>query len=173
MRTALCLAIAACLVTGVFWQTVDARPLSACEKGQLGSTGVCEDEEQDNGTLLEVVEPPEVVVPQHGTHRACNAFVGDIFFGTVGQLCWTNIRGPNTFANAAADCLGNRGRIADYTDWRHRLNILGGGVPVGEWLGPITADNRALFINLNIPGDFDGETSRFDNRTYRCVHERF
>ena len=44
--------------------------------------------------------------------------------------------------------------------------------PVGWWLGPITADNRALFVNSPNIGDFDGETSRFDLRNFACAHDQ-
>jgi hypothetical protein len=70
-----------------------------------------------------------------------------------------------------ADCQDIKGRVADYGDWFYSVTRAGGGVPVGFWLGPITADNTALFINLSGTGDFDGETNRFDNRFYVCAHD--
>src|SRR5262245_30085224 len=98
MRTALCLAIAACLVTGVFWQTVAAQ------------------DAPDEGTQAEAAGGLNVVEPEHGIHGVCT---GNFPF-QVGVLCWSNRFGPNSFANAAAFCIGILGRIADYPDWRNR-----------------------------------------------------
>jgi hypothetical protein len=68
----------------------------------------------------------------------------------------TGSRGPASFANAFLDCM-----------------FRGDGLPgpVGWWLGPITADNTALYVNLPNVADFDGETSRFDLRNYACAHD--
>ena len=35
----------------------------------------------------------------------------------------------------------------------------------------ITADDTALFVNSTNTGNFDGETSRFNSRTYACAHD--
>jgi hypothetical protein len=88
------------------------------------------------------------------------------------RLCMTGGRGPNTFANALVDCQDIFGRIANYGDWRYR-RFRGDGVlaPVGWWLGPMTADNQALFVNAANEADFEGETSRFDSRPYACAHD--
>jgi hypothetical protein len=87
-------------------------------------------------------------------------------------LCMTATRGPNTFANAMLDCMDSGGRVADYHDWRYRQQR-GDGLPapVNWWLGPITADDRALFVNLPDVANFDGETSRFESRLYACAHD--
>jgi len=89
-------------------------------------------------------------------------------------LCMTSSRGPASFANAMLDCRDSGGRVADYHDWRCRI-FRGDGTraPVGWWLGPITADNTALFVNQANVGDYDGETSRFDSRNYACAHNLF
>jgi hypothetical protein len=88
------------------------------------------------------------------------------------RLCMTGSRGPASFANAFLDCMDSGGRVANYHDWRYRI-FRGDGVPgpVGWWLGPITADNTALYVNLPNVADFDGETSRFDLRNYACAHD--
>jgi hypothetical protein len=88
------------------------------------------------------------------------------------RLCITGSRGPASFANAFLDCMDSGGRVANYHDWRYRI-FRGDGLPgpVGWWLGPITADNTALYVNLPNVADFDGETSRFDLRNYACAHD--
>jgi hypothetical protein len=88
-------------------------------------------------------------------------------------LCMTGTRGPTSFANAVVECMDSGGRVADYHDWRFRI-FRGDGLPapVGFWLGPLTADNRALFVNSPNVADFDGETSRFDSRNFVCAHDR-
>lgn len=111
------------------------------------------------------------VQPSHGV-PSVNCRIGYFPVGT--RLCMTGAQPATSYANAAANCLAISGRVADYADWRYRILFGGGGIaPVGWWLGPITADNTALFVNLPNSGDFDGETSRFDIRPYACVHERF
>jgi hypothetical protein len=101
-------------------------------------------------------------------HKTCRAG-----FAPQGVwLCMTGTRGPATFANAMFDCMNLGARVADYHDWRFRTFAGdGAAAPVGFWLGPITADNTALFANLANPGDFDGETSRFDSRFHACAHD--
>lgn len=42
---------------------------------------------------------------------------------------------------------------------------------MGDWLGPITADNRALFVNQSNLNDFDAETNRFESRLFFCAHD--
>jgi hypothetical protein len=87
-------------------------------------------------------------------------------------LCMTGSRGPASFANAMLDCMDSGGRVADYHDWRYRIFRADGfPTPVGWWLGPITADNTALYVNLPNIADYDGETSRFDSRNYACAHD--
>jgi hypothetical protein len=96
------------------------------------------------------------------------------YFREGSRLCMTSVRGPATFANATVDCADIFGRVADYSDWRYRfLRGDGAHAPVGWWLGPITADNTALFVNQDNPGDFDGETNRFESRFYACAHDLF
>src|SRR5690349_16481037 len=75
-------------------------------------------------------------------------------------LCMSGARGPASFANAVLDCMDSGGRVANYHDWRYR-QFRGDGVaaPVGWWLGGITADNVALFVNQTNSADFDGETN--------------
>jgi hypothetical protein len=86
-------------------------------------------------------------------------------------LCMTGSRGPASFANAVLDCSDSGGQVADYHDWRYRIFRGDGSLaPVGWWLGPITADNTALFVNQANVADYDGETSRFDSRNYACAH---
>jgi peptidyl-Asp metalloendopeptidase len=87
-------------------------------------------------------------------------------------LCMTGSRGPASFANASLDCMDSGGRVANYHDWRYRI-FRGDGTPgpTNAWLGPITADNTALFVNSSNVADFDGETSRFDIRSYACSHD--
>ena len=89
------------------------------------------------------------------------------------RLCMTGFQTATSFTNAQLRCMDIRGRVADYHDWRYRI-FRGDGVspPVGIWLGEITADNTALFVNQNVVSDFDGETSRFDTRSFVCAHDR-
>ena len=69
-------------------------------------------------------------------------------------------------------CMDSGGRVADYHDWRYRT-FRGDRLPapVGWWLGGITDDNAALFVNGTNTGDFDGQGSRFDLRNYACAHD--
>ncbi len=85
------------------------------------------------------------------------------------------MRGPldaTSFANAMAICQLISGRVADYGDWRYR-QLFGDGVsaPVSWWLGPITGDDQALYVNSTNDNNFDGVTSRFDTRSYACAHD--
>ena len=163
MKTPLWFVLAACLTTSVLWQTVDAKERSACDKGQVSrASGACEDPDDIDMAV-------EEVAPQHGIPKG----VCRLGYAQQGaRLCMTGTRGPNTYTNAVFDCMENFGRLADYNDWRYRI-FRGDGVaaPVGFWLGPITADNLALFVNLPNVADFDGETSRFDSRSYVCAHD--
>ena len=79
--------------------------------------------------------------------------------------------GKRTYANAAAYCRVYRGRVATYEDWRYAILYAGKSPFVGDWLGLITDDNTALFVNKSDDGDFDGETSRFDSRYFFCAHD--
>jgi hypothetical protein len=94
------------------------------------------------------------------------------------KLCMSGLKLPTNFVDAATNCQFDRARVADYVDWRFRF-IHGDHfpAPVGIWLGPITADNRALFVNKTesptAPTDIDGETSRSELRRYACAHDRF
>jgi len=91
------------------------------------------------------------------------------FFRVGATLCMTGGLGPDSFANAMAVCQSLGGSVANYGAWRYRI-LFGDGVaaPQDWWLGPITADDRALFVNSTDTGNFDGETSRFDIRFYAC-----
>ncbi len=102
---------------------------------------------------------------QSTTAKTCP--VGYFRIGT--NLCMTGTLGPDTFANAMAVCQSLGGSVANYGAWRYRI-LFGDGVaaPVGWWLGPITADDTALFVNSTDTGNFDGETSRFESRNYAC-----
>ena len=92
------------------------------------------------------------------------------YFRVGTNLCMTGALGPDSFANAMAVCQSMGGSVANYGSWRYRI-LFGDGVgaPVDWWLGPITADDRALFVNSTDTGNFDGETSRFDSRFYACT----
>lgn len=150
MRTARWLAIVVCVATGVFWQTADA------------------------GTR----EDPEIAAPAGGGIVAQGAFPeascrSDLGYGPVGpRLCMRGPLGPDSFANAMAVCQLISGRVADYGDWRYR-KLFGDGAsaPLGWWLGPITGDNQALYVNQSNDADFDGVTNRFDIRPYACAHD--
>jgi hypothetical protein len=161
MRTVLWLALAACLVTGGGWQVVYAQPLSACEKGEFSEDGACEDPDY-------TIPPPQAMSPQGAFPQAvCRAG----YFQQGPRLCMTAQRGPNTFGNALVDCQDILGRVADFGDWRYRVFRGDGVLVVDSWLGPLTGDDRALFINSSNAGNFDGEGSRFDNRSYACAHD--
>lgn len=94
------------------------------------------------------------------------------------RLCITPLRGPTTFTNAEIDCRDIRGRVATYSDLRYlrfrdSLSHFNQHLPRGRWLGNgWTDDNQSLFGNSNNIADFDGVTSRFDNRSYFCTHDR-
>jgi hypothetical protein len=109
--------------------------------------------------------------PPHGIPKKnCRTAFGYAQQGAF--LCMTGQRGPASFANAMLDCMDLAGRVADYHDWRYRtFRGDGAQAPVGWWLGGITADNTALFVNQANAADFDGETSRFDSRPYACAHD--
>jgi hypothetical protein len=91
------------------------------------------------------------------------------FYRVGATLCMTGTMGPDSFANALAVCQWHGAKVAGYGDWRYRV-LYGDGVgaPQEWWLGPITADDRALYVNSTNTGNFDGETSRFDTRYYAC-----
>lgn len=119
----------------------------------------------------------KITTPRHGTPSStCRSS----FVPVNSALCFTGAKSPDSYANAEATCRLLRARVTDYGDWRSvalsggSAPILGGGSkpPVGIWLGPITADDQAIFVNSTDSGNFDGETSRFDKRSYHCVHDR-
>jgi hypothetical protein len=91
------------------------------------------------------------------------------FYRVGATLCMTGAMGPDSFANAMAVCQYYGAAVANYGAWRYRI-LYGDGVaaPQEWWLGPITADDRALYVNSTNVGNFDGETSRFDSRYYAC-----
>ena len=71
---------------------------SACEQGEVGNKGACEDAKMN------------LAAPAHGVpSRVCRAG-----FAPVGGLCFTEARGPDSFANALTDCISLRARVADY-----------------------------------------------------------
>jgi hypothetical protein len=144
MKRKLMTMVAATCLTGMFGPTVQAAPLS-------------KDPVQQPGVATEGAFPAPFCRPN--------------YFPRGPRLCMTGTRGPRTLANAAVDCQDIKGRVADYFDWFYRTQRFGGGVPVGFWLGQITADNTGLFINSANIGEFDGETNRFQNRFYVCAHD--
>jgi hypothetical protein len=159
-------------VAGVFWQNVQAQPLSACEQLQFGDGGKCADEDIVSGSSL--VSPGQVNEPQSEGFFGNGECLTQFGYVSVGaRLCMTGPQGPRSFANAAALCKTIFGRVADYGDWRYRI-LFGDAfpAPVSWWLGPITADNTALFVNLPNTGDFDGESSRFTLRDFACAHDK-
>lgn len=84
-------------------------------------------------------------------------------------LCMTGAMGPDSFANAMAVCQYYSGAVANYGSWRYRYLFGDGAVaPLDWWLGPLTADDRAMYVNSTNAGNFDGETSRFELRYYAC-----
>jgi hypothetical protein len=161
MKAALWIMLSACVMTGMAWHPAYAGSKSACDKGQISREGSCEDP-TPKLSAEEKLQSQAVPAP------SCRAG----YFQVGPRLCMTGAQAANTFANAMAICEAKFGRVADYGDWRYR-RLFGDGIaaPVGWWLGPITADNRALFVNLPNTGDFDGETSRFDSRSYACAHD--
>jgi hypothetical protein len=80
--------------------------------------------------------------------------------------------GPNNFADAMAICQLISGRVANYGDWRYR-KVFGDGAsaPVDWWLGPITGNNEALYVNLADDNNFDGVSDRSIPRLYACAHD--
>lgn len=112
-----------------------------------------------------IAPDPQVGFPAGG----CRA--GYTHFGP--RLCMLDGApgGARTYANAAVFCRDRMGRVATYEDWRYAILRAGRSPFVGDWLGLITDDNTALFVNKNDNGDFDGETSRFDTRFFFCAHD--
>ena len=140
---------ATCLVAGMFWQTAQGQPTQPSASGDPGI-------------------PPATSDRADSPRATCRpGYIQQGFW-----ICMTGARGPASFVNAMLDCYDSGGRVANYHDWRYR-GFRGDGLPapVGWWLGPITADNTALFVNQANVGDFDGETSRFDSRSYACAHD--
>jgi hypothetical protein len=95
------------------------------------------------------------------------------------RLCLTTgLYGPSRYRYADYICRNRHhgGRIADATDYYTVNQKLGGAAfhnyaISGIWLGPRTADNRALYLNLVRWWDMDGETSVYDFRYYRCAYD--
>ena len=140
-----------------------AHARSACYMHVSGNTANCTDPlvvHKSDGLGL------DQVVPEAGSAPCRAGFARQGSF-----LCTTGVRGPNSFANAELDCRDIQARVSNYADWRYRI-FRGDGVsaPVGFWLGPITADDTALFVNSTDIGNYDGETSRFDSRSYTCSY---
>jgi hypothetical protein len=151
MRIALWFAIAACVVTGMFCQTVDA--------------GTREDPDLAEGLLQGV---GEVVGQGAFPNPTCRGG----YFPVGPRLCMSGPFAADTLTNAMAVCQAVFGRVTEYGDWRYRRLFGDGGVaPVGIWLGHLTADNRGLFVNSSDTGDFEAETSRFEVRSYICAHD--
>jgi len=110
------------------------------------------------------------------------------YFAQGTRLCMSGFQGPDNFRSAELRCTDMLGRVSDTNDWRYR-RFRGDGVPVftagvGTWLGPRTADDKALFANGQSaapdqapPGNqdsqnFDGESSVFTPRFFTCSHDR-
>jgi len=115
-------------------------------------------------------DPPIAAMDGASTESTAAKTCPGGFFRVGTNLCMTGALGPDTFANAMAVCQSLGGSVANYGSWRYRI-LFGDGVgaPVDWWLGPITADDRALFVNSTDTGNFDGETSRFEVRSYACT----
>ena len=116
-------------------------------------------------------QDPAIAAPEGFSSESTAAKTCPAGFFRIGtNLCMTGALGPDSFANAMAVCQSMGGSVANYGSWRYRI-LFGDGVgaPVDWWLGPITADDRALFVNSTDTGNFDGETSRFDSRFYACT----
>ena len=147
------------------------RAAQCVEKGYVNHQGTCEDEHYDSAAQ-EVGTEEEGATQAAPSSRFQSSACRPGYVQQGSRLCMTGARGPASFANAEVDCQDIFGRVAGYKDWRYRI-FRGDGIaaPVGFWLGPITADNVALFVNLPNIGDFDGETSRFDSRFYVCAHD--
>ena len=140
-----------------------AHAKSACRMPGLSHTANCNDPatvHKSDALGLEQAQPEAANGPCRPGFTKEGAF-----------LCTSGVRGPNSFANAELDCRDIQARVSGYTDWRYRI-FRGDGVnaPVGFWLGPITADDTALYVNSTDVGNFDGETSRFDSRSYTCSY---
>ena len=127
-------------------------------------------------------EPPEHAAPGGRDVMMMEAQVGFPqgscragYFNFGPRLCMRDaagLFGAQTYANAAAYCRSIHGRVATYEDWRY--NILfgtGSGPFVGDWLGQITADNTALYVNSTDTGDFEAVTGRFNSRFFFCAHD--
>lgn len=156
----------AILLTSSFW-TISMLTQSA-QAGSSSGGSVCKN---PGGKTRECRDKNiKILTPKHGIpSEACRPGFEQAITNT---LCFTDLRGATTYANAEANCRSLGARVADYGDWRTRILAIADTAPVGIWLGPITADDTALFVNINNTGNFDGETSRFDSRSYVCVHDR-
>ncbi len=169
------LVFAVAVAAPAFFIQTAAAAVSACEQGDISNTGACQDEAvkvQKTATETKAAATNATGSTDASSSGFAQGSCRAGYFQVGARLCMTARRGPTSYANAEADCRRVFGSVADYGTWRYR-GLYGDGVaaPVGWWLGPITADNRALFVNLPNTGDFDGETSRFDSRYYACAHD--
>jgi hypothetical protein len=156
--------------------------LDACELGEFSEQMECEDgliwELSAAENVLEAESSAESVLEAESSAETAGFPSWSCRGGYTqrgARLCMTGRRGPHSYANAAALCRHIRGRVANYEDWRYAIlfDTYTSQAPVGWWLGPITADNKALYVNLPRPGDFDGEANRFGSRYYACAHDVF
>jgi hypothetical protein len=161
---------AAYLVGGIICQGAQAQT-----KGDAGQAPPVKPGQTAEGQMAQASQTGDAgTAPKStgGTQDVPNLSCRPGYFQQGNWLCMTGSRGPASLANAFLDCMDSGARVANYHDWRYRI-FRGDGVPgpVGWWLGPITADNTALFVNSSNVADFDGETSRFDIRNYACAHD--
>jgi hypothetical protein len=170
MNGTIVLLAAACFAGGIACQSAQAQT-----KGDAGQAPAPKPGATAEGQMAQATQTGDAgVAPKtgSGTSDVPNSTCRPGYLQQGNWLCMTGARGPASLANAFLDCMDSGARVANYHDWRYRI-FRGDGVPgpVGWWLGPITADNTALFVNSTNVGDFDGETSRFDSRNYACAHD--
>jgi hypothetical protein len=99
------------------------------------------------------------------------------------RLCIsTNLLNAESFANAMVICRDRFARVASYGDLRYlylRSSLDAAYDPNGRWIGDFVGDDRALCGNASVTfdndpdiGNFEGECSRFDLRSFWCAHDR-
>lgn len=99
-------------------------------------------------------------------------------YAKFGKVCITpKLYGSARYRYAEYLCrqMHSGGRIADNADYYSVYRVKGNATfhnyaIRGIWLGPRTADNKALYLNRVRWWDMDGQTSVFNFRYYRCAY---
>jgi hypothetical protein len=161
------------------WGKSDS-PDSLLEKGE-GDTAMVFDK-MGNGTVMSIDNIVDALPEQSFNDELIETTGLFCAFGYVkvgSRLCLSShLYGPIVYRYAEYYCRQKHsgGRIADHADYYTVYQIWGNTsfhnyARRNLWLGPRTADNRALYLNLVRYWDMDGEGSVFDYRYYRCAYD--